>query len=69
MANNPDGMAAFSSRGPTQERRVKPDIVAPGTGILSALSRDATDRKVFGDPHDEQWMYEAGTSMVCRLGW
>ena len=29
------GMAAFSSRGPCADGRVKPDIVAPGTGILS----------------------------------
>ena len=40
QANNPDGMAAFSSRGPTQEGRIKPDVVAPGTCILSTLSRN-----------------------------
>ncbi len=34
-ADNPDGMAAFSSRGPTDDGRVKPDIVAPGTFIAS----------------------------------
>ncbi len=31
-------VAAFSSRGPTIDRRVKPDIVAPGVNIISALS-------------------------------
>ena len=39
MANNPEGLAAFSSRGPTAEDRLKPDIVAPGTAILSTRSQ------------------------------
>ena len=38
-ADNPDGMAAFSSRGPTDDGRVKPDIVAPGTFIASMRTR------------------------------
>ncbi|OFW59560.1 MAG: hypothetical protein A2W01_06540 [Candidatus Solincola sediminis] len=32
------GMAAFSSRGPTGDGRIKPDLVAPATYILSAAS-------------------------------
>ncbi len=32
------GMAAFSSRGPTQDGRVKPDVVAPGTDVISTKS-------------------------------
>ena len=35
---HPEGMAAFSSRGPTQESRFKPDVIAPGTSILSTHS-------------------------------
>ena len=31
-------MAAFSSRGPTDDARIKPDVVAPGTWILSGYS-------------------------------
>jgi len=38
IANNKDGMAAFSSRGPTKEQRFKPDVVAPGSSILSTRS-------------------------------
>lgn len=38
VANNINGMAAFSSRGPTSDGRIKPDIVAPGTAIISARS-------------------------------
>ena len=32
------GMAAYSSRGPTQDGRIKPDVVAPGTDVISAKS-------------------------------
>lgn len=42
MANNVNGMAAFSSRGPPDAPvagRIKPDIVAPGTFILSTRSQ------------------------------
>lgn len=37
-AGNAEQMAAFSSRGPTDDGRIKPDIVAPGTWILSTYS-------------------------------
>ena len=36
--NNPDSVAVFSSRGPTSDGRLKPDIVAPGQIISSAQS-------------------------------
>lgn len=39
FADNPNGMAAFSSRGPTDDGRIKPDIVAPGTFVASARSQ------------------------------
>jgi serine protease AprX len=66
VANNPDGMAAFSSRGPTRDQRIKPDVVAPGTFILSARSRDAagTGWAATGDP---LYMYDGGTSMATPL--
>jgi subtilisin family serine protease len=35
-------IAAFSSRGPTRDGRQKPEIIAPGQGIFSALSADMT---------------------------
>jgi subtilisin family serine protease len=37
-AGNADQMAAFSSRGPTDDGRIKPDVVAPGTWLLSGYS-------------------------------
>ncbi|KFZ01540.1 hypothetical protein V500_00717 [Pseudogymnoascus sp. VKM F-4518 (FW-2643)] len=69
MANNSDGMAAFSNRGPSKEGRIKPDIVAPGTGILSARSSQASepDTGFFGVSDDPAWMYDAGTSMAAPL--
>src|SRR6185436_4264947 len=36
MADNANGVVAFSSRGPTDDGRFKPDVVAPGTAIISA---------------------------------
>jgi subtilisin family serine protease len=38
MANDPDQVVAFSSRGPTDDGRTKPDVIAPGTFILSTRS-------------------------------
>jgi hypothetical protein len=38
MADDPEQVAAFSSRGPTRDHRVKPDLVAPGTFVLSTRS-------------------------------
>jgi subtilisin family serine protease len=35
-ANVGDIMAAFSSRGPTQEKLLKPDLVAPGVDVVSS---------------------------------
>jgi subtilisin family serine protease len=38
-ADNPGGMAASSGRGPTDDGRIKPDLVAPGTAIVSLRTR------------------------------
>lgn len=38
-ADNAQDIASFSSRGPTDDQRIKPDIVAPGTLILGAASQ------------------------------
>jgi serine protease AprX len=67
MSNRPDGMCAFSSRGPTAEGRFKPDVVAPGTSILSAHSRNALMSTAYGDSTDPDWMFDSGTSMATPL--
>ncbi|KAJ6118182.1 Peptidase S8/S53 subtilisin/kexin/sedolisin [Penicillium samsonianum] len=68
MADNPGGLAAFSSRGPTMESRIKPDVVAPGTAILSARSRKLVNAEAsFGTSRDPEWWFLAGTSMATPL--
>lgn len=70
-AGNPQLVAAFSSRGPTFEKRLKPDVVAPGVAILSAASRDESindkRRNKFGPTDDKLWMFSSGTSMATPL--
>ena len=66
VANNPEGMVAFSSRGPINDGRIKPDVVAPGTFVLSTRSR-ATVSKGWGLSSDPLYMFEGGTSMATPL--
>ena len=49
VSDRADGMACFSSRGPTSENRVRPDLVGPGTNILSTRS------SVFAGPGTILW--------------
>lgn len=66
-ADNPDGMAAFSSRGPTLDGRIKPDLVAPGTAILSCRSSLAPDHGFWGVSSDRGFCFMGGTSMATPL--
>jgi hypothetical protein len=66
-ANDSHGMAAFSNRGPSQKGRIKPDVVAPGTCILSARSSIAPQSQGWARSTDPAWMYDGGTSMACPL--
>ena len=65
VADDPAGLAAFSSRGPTLDGRYKPDIVAPGTFIASTKS-SATSDTGWG-PIDQYYTYMGGTSMATPL--
>ena len=69
MADDPDQVVAFSSRGPTADGRVKPEVVAPGTWILSTkstmLSTTANGWRRF--PQSSKYFYMGGTSMATPL--
>jgi serine protease AprX len=68
VSGDPESMAAFSSRGPCDDRRIKPDIVAPGTDIISTRSDIAPDDHFWGLVDDNSaYAYMGGTSMACPL--
>src|SRR5262249_29882369 len=68
VSGNPEGLAAFSSRGPCDDRRIKPDVVAPGTDIASTKSTAAPLRNFWGPyPSTNQYAFMGGTSMAAPL--
>src|SRR5262249_10882903 len=66
ISNNPNGLACFSSRGPTKDGRIKPEIVAPGTNIVSTRSRQPKASPLWGE-YDANYVYAGGTSMATPL--
>jgi len=69
MANNPDQVVAFSSRGPTLDNRIKPDVVAPGTFILSTRSTQLASNNFAwaAFPASKKYFHMGGTSMATPL--
>ena len=68
LADDADGLVAFSSRGPTRESRIKPDVVAPGSCILSTRSRDLVAAPTkYGVSKDPAFYFGSGTSMATPL--
>ena len=65
-ADDPNTMASFSSRGPTTDGRLKPDVVAPGTWVLSVRAAQAPDGS-FWAPFNQDYAYMGGTSMATPL--
>ena len=55
-ADGPDAMADFSSRGPCEDGRIKPDVVAPGTWIASLRSIYANDENAWW-PISDNYLY------------
>ncbi len=66
LSDNPQGLAVFSSRGPTDDGRTKPEIVAPGTNILSTISRHPKAQLLWGK-YNEDYVWSGGTSMSTPL--
>ena len=67
VSGDAEALAGFSSRGPCTDRRVKPDVVAPGTDILSAKSSRAPLHRFWGPGPSPQYAYMGGTSMAAPL--
>ena len=62
------GIAAFSSRGPTDDDRLKPDIVAPGTFIISTQASTGTAWYDWDSASTGQYYaYLGGTSMATPI--
>ena len=58
----PDEMYYWSSRGPTDDGRIKPDLVAPGDYVRSCKAQEASDAQ---GSWDNTWYLEySGTSMA-----
>ena len=58
-----EAMADFSSRGPCEDGRIKPDLVAPGTWIASLRSPLGNDANAWL-AIDTNYLYLGGTSMA-----
>ena len=68
-ADNPSQVASFSSPGPTQDGRIKPDLCAPGTYILSTLSTQVSKADLGWGTNsaNAHYTYNGGTSMATPL--
>lgn len=80
-SGNAEQMVAFSSRGPADDGRIKPDVVAPGTYVLSNYSdlyqqgydsstnpkNNAWQYDGWGFPLNQYYKYMGGTSMSNPL--
>lgn len=55
-----DGIASYSSRGPTQDNRVKPDVCFPGSSIIAPRAKNTS----MGTPLNDFYTTASGTSMA-----
>jgi hypothetical protein len=72
MADNANGLAAFSSRGPVADGRIKPDLVAPGVAIISTRTDQNQDWEQWGlcgipTAFQPYYIFMGGTSMANPL--
>lgn len=58
-----EAMADFSSRGPAEDGRIKPDVVAPGTWIASLRSPIGNDENAWADI-SFNYLFQGGTSQA-----
>ena len=69
MADDPGEVVAFSSRGPTEDGRIRPDVLAPGTFVLSTRSTmiAANNTAWAAFPPSHSYFHMGGTSMATPL--
>ncbi|MGZ6359009.1 MAG: S8 family serine peptidase, partial [Bdellovibrionota bacterium] len=69
LSEDQNGLAAFSSRGPTADGRLKPEIVAPGTNIVSVRDKhpNADPASMSWGIYDDNYVYMGGTSMATPV--
>jgi subtilisin family serine protease len=66
-ADNIDEVASFSSRGPADDGRVKPDLVSPGTYIVSSKSTLGVTSCTSSYETNSNYSYCSGTSMATPI--
>ena len=58
------GVSSFSSKGPTGDGRLKPDLVAPGERVLSCAAGQKRQR-IASKGQDTDYLEDSGTSMAA----
>ncbi|MDX1188946.1 S8 family serine peptidase [Sinorhizobium medicae] len=67
LTGNADIVASLSSRGPSDEGRVKPDLVAVGVGVAAARSHDYAGAATPWPDKPESYVFMTGTSMAAPV--
>lgn len=65
QADGPQGLAAFSGRGPCADGRIKPDLVAPGAFLVAPRPADA-DFTGWGVAENTNEIYVGGTGVAAE---
>ena len=66
-ADNPSSVATFSSKGPMLDGRIKPDLCAPGTYVMSTRSSRTSSTGKGLCTTNSNYMFDSGTSMSTPL--
>lgn len=69
ISGNKEQISGISSRGPCDDGRIKPDLVAPGTDVVSCRSSAApvTNTVFWGSHGIPEYAYSGGTSMAAAV--
>jgi subtilisin family serine protease len=65
ISDDPTGLAAFSSRGPAADGRVRPDLVAPGTNLISARSHHPSAS--YPVVYNDHYAFYSGSSQAAPI--